>query len=137
MTKYINTSGEGGPEWVLSSLGIIDRIREILDESGSVEVYGINPSRSNLPATFDVSTSEGVLTVRLSVGSSSDVENQIRKSLKPYLSKEVSVLSEDTEVSEEPEESVEFIPSPKLEEIIEEASEDPKKKASHGSRSIH
>lgn len=81
MTKYINTSGHRGPEWVLSSYGIVERVKELL--GGIVEVYGVSTSQSNIPMTVEISTSEGVFSLRLQELDAGRVEQQIRDLLPP------------------------------------------------------
>ncbi len=104
---FINTSGHGGPEWVLSSPGVAGKIREIAEEAG-FEVYGVTADRSNLPSSYHVSTSEGVIDVNLTFGPADELEKVIRDL---FLLSGPPAVIDAVDVKEEPVD-MEFVPSP-------------------------
>lgn len=124
MTKYINTSGHSGPEWILSNFGIGEHLREVLGDAG-VEVFGITFTHSNVPTTAEVSTLDGIVKVPFKDLDAEKSDRLIRESfnLDESLKSELvtSAPSEPTSLPEQTE--VEFVPSEKFVEQVEEAVE--------------
>lgn len=141
MSKYVNTSGHEGPEWVLSSVGIVEKITQLLEGTGSIEVYGVNTSRSNIPMAVEVSSSRGLDTLTFKEMDAEVVGKQIREHFglnslqseeeldvpsvlevkdsdeRDSISPNVESFSSRDEKSEVPD--VQFIPSPVLVEEVE------------------
>lgn len=108
--KYVNTSGHTGPEWVLSSVGVTERLMEVAREAG-VEVYSVVFHHSNLPSSATISSERGLETISISETVADRVEAQIREffGLKSDQNVEVEVLSSE--------------PPPDPEVLFEEKSE--------------
>ena len=81
MSLFVNTSGRSDPEWVLSSAGIVERIRDMAKAAG-LAVADVTADHSNLPALFHLTTTAEILDIRLGVGEADDVEAAIATALK-------------------------------------------------------
>jgi len=135
MTVFVNTSGQSGPEWVLSAMGVSQKIREIGEELG-VEVLDVTTGHQNLPTTFTVSTNQGVGTLHIGSTDAESIEKEIRAHFKGDATDKLDVpVIEETKPENLPKESkkaedsdVEFIPAPTFIEKLDEPTEKKTKK---------
>src|SRR5678809_847686 len=78
MATVVITAVSDQPDWVLTSVGVSQRITDIATNEFHLAVYGVVPGHSNLPATFHVSTSDGVSDLNIRSTTAVEVEAEIR-----------------------------------------------------------